>query len=231
MAMTVPSPVPSTKRNFTPFIVPLVTLVVGAGVGYGWATRTPSGAPSSLSPAELRTCYDEATKTLTTAGVIEPDAEQRSFTGTIRSVSGNTVTLAVEQLSRNPLAEKTPEVRMVTIAADTKLTLRVMREENEYFMEQRDYQDALFAAAEGNADADLSTVIPPSPYKESVITLADVKEGMTVSVTADMDILRAEAFTALEFSVIEQPASIPAPEAVMPPGIPPVDTANPSPEI
>lgn len=208
--MTMPSTSPATgsKRNLTPIIVPIITLVVGAGLGYGWSMRAPAGTTAGvagMTSKETRACYDEVTKKLELAGILQPEREMRSMGGEVKSVSGNTVMLTVSNLSRSPLADPTPEVRTVTVPADLKITLRKDRDEMEFYKEQQAFQEARFKRAENPEDeAEGVQLTPPMPFTETTITMADVKPGMRVTVSAETDIFRAESFTATTFAAMEQ---------------------------
>lgn len=190
-------------------VVPAIAAIVGVGIGYGWAMKGSVGAPGAAQK-DMTACYEDATKKLMDAGIIMPDNEVRSITGTVQAISGNTVTLAVPSLNRNPLSEPTPTTRTITIADGTMVTLRKERNMDEFMKEVDAYQKAMFERSEsqtgpeGAASAPAKEIAPPQQYTETTITLSDIKVGMRVTVSAEADILRAEQITATSFSVIER---------------------------
>ena len=197
-------------------------LVVGAIVGYG-AGRVLTGTP--ISPlSDKRGGYDAgyeaATKNaimkLEESGLLPPappgEQETLSLSGTIKSVSKNSITITADLAPPNPLVEiDVPTERVVMITESTKISKLVEKTPEE---QQKEFEafDAAIQAGEAPPP-------PPSPISQGSLDFDELKTGDIVSVTADHNIFSEESFDATEILLQELFVGSPslAPAAAPPP--------------
>ena len=193
----------------------LLGLVVGLVAGYG-AGRVSTGTPVnplSTSKGGYQEGYDAAHKKLLASGLVpQIQSDVRTLSGTVKAVDGNTLTLDVEYHPLDPLDETTyPTERVVTVGKDAKITQVDAKDPAQFQAEMQAFQQAI---AKGE-----QATTPPSQIVEKAISLADLKPGDTVMVTADEAILSASSFTAI--SVAKNPSGpVSAPQAAPTPSGP-----------
>lgn len=202
----------------------LLGLLIGAVTGYG-AGRVSTGTP--LNPlsgsGETRSGsyqqgYDAARKKIEDAHLFPPTpTEALKLTGAVKSVGTDSLTVNVALGTMNPLDEiKAPAERKVAVTKDTKLSRQAPKSPTEM---QKDFEAFQKAVLEGALPS-----APPSSFKTEPITLADIKAGDTVTLTAGHDILNEASFTATEIvltgTAAVQPAIAPPPAFGTPPAAP-----------
>ena len=144
-------------------------------------------------------------------------SEMRAFSGTVKKINGNTITLEIAE-STNPFDEW-PTVRKVLVTDTTRIVRISSKDSMAYQKEMNAY---LAATVKAGGDPAKTTSLPPPPSftKEEVIKPSDLKAGDTIIVEADSNIKTETQFTAVKISInISVSAGMPAP--IMPaPGIP-----------
>lgn len=172
------------KSGALKIITPVATLVVGLVVGFMFGA---SGTNSEV--AQLRAQIEAAKK------FFPATPEMRLISGTVKSVSGNTVIL--ESLpSSNPF-EDLPKERSITVVDTTKLVSFEQKD-------QATFQKEMEAFSKQVADtksAGVSRGMPPAPFSEKSIKLEDIKVGTMVSVEADENIKDKAAFVATKITM------------------------------
>lgn len=165
-----------------------LTLVAGLAIGY-------FGAGYQYS-AQL----DKAKKMFPT------QAAMLSVSGTIKSVSGNTITLQTAP-STNPF-EDLPTAREVKVISATKIVKSEMKESKIYQQEMADYQKAIQSAQKAASAGGSSTTpaatnlpVPPQTFKETVLKISDLKVGDVIFVDAGKDIKTQTSFEAVKITL------------------------------
>ncbi len=214
---TPPGPAPAgSSAGMKLGLVLIGGLLVGGVVGYG-AGRATTGAPiipsgSGSKGGSYAEGYAAAEKKLVDAGIIPSAAiEIRNVFGTVTSVGDASLVIETSLRSPNPLDDRQPPAsRAVTVTSETKIVRQTAKDSAEFQAEMRAFQEA----------ADPSKPFP-QPFDIETITLADIKAGDTVSVTADHDIFTEAAFDAVEISVTSNAAAAVGGQAPPPPPPPP----------
>lgn len=172
----------------------VIALVVGLGFGYviGWGS-TASSYQAQIAKA---------------AAFFPQMTDVRSVSGTVKSVSGNSIT--VTTVAMNPF-DTSPTERIVTVGNDTAIVKDVQKDPKVFQDELAAYQTALgkvkkvaLPAVTGTstaASAAASIPTPPSPFTEETLKLSDLKAGTQVTVTASENIKTATTFEATRISV------------------------------
>lgn len=142
----------------------------------------------------------------------------QSVYGTVKSVSGNTLTVQTPP-SANPF-EDLPTVRTVTVTSTTKIEKSEQRDPKIFQEEMTAYQTAMQKIKPGQALED--TPIPPMMFVQKSISLSDIKEGDMVSVDAGKDVKTATSFEAVGVVVTSLPAGV----GTLPPVSPAVGAAS-----
>lgn len=196
------------NKNIT-LIGMAVALVAGGVAGYYGASYQYSG-------------------TLTKAKAAFPtQPTMQMVSGTVKSVSGNTVTIQT-QPSMNPF-ENLPAVRTVTVTSTTKIVKNEQKDTAVFQQEMADFQKAMQKSVPvpgSTSTPAMNLPTPPTPFNETVLKVSDIKVGDMVSVDAGKDVKTAASFDAVKITVN---GSIGAPGigGVPPPlgaGAPPVPT-------
>lgn len=118
----------------------------------------------------------------------------RTVSGTVTAVNGKTVTIHTQ--TTNPFADADLDDRIITIAADTKITKlsqkdpKVVQAEMDAFM--KSMQSGKMATPPAT---------PPAPYTNTIATSADITVGSTLSITATENIVSSKEFTASEIQI------------------------------
>jgi len=125
--------------------------------------------------------------------------------GTVKSVSGNTVTIQT-QPSMNPF-ENLPAVRTVTVTSTTKIVKNEQKDPQVFQQEMIAYQKAMQKSASTSGTSTPASVgqpaTSPMPFVETVVNIADLKVGDMVSVDAGKDVKTAASFDAVKITVNE----------------------------
>jgi hypothetical protein len=215
--------VPMAAANATRMATGIIVgLVIGALAGYG-AGRVSVGSPGSpLSPKKgsYEEGYEAAKKKLAESGLFPvQNTETRTLSGTVKEVRSDSLVLSVELRSTNPLEElDAPKERVVAIGTDTKIISRKQKLPEKFQEEVNRFQKALSSLETGAVPPS-----PPEPFETVELALKDIVTGMTVSVTADVNILTLAEFTAKEIAVSDSagpgpnfPNNTPPPPGVAP---------------
>jgi hypothetical protein len=191
-------------------------LLVGGVVGYG-AGRATTGSPLIPSSGGSKggsyaEGYAAAEQKLKDAGVIPSAAiEVRNIFGAVTSVGDASLVMETNLRSPNPLDERQPPTsRTVNVTSETKIVRQTAKDPAEFRAEMEAFQQA--------ADP---TKPFPQPFNVETITLADIKAGDQVSVTADHDIFGEASFDATEINVASNAAAAVGGQAPPPPPPPP----------
>ncbi len=178
-------------------------LAVGFVAGYG-AGRVSTGTPInplSVGKGGYEEGYAAAAKKLADSGLVPPaPTEARSLSGLVKSSTGNLLVFEADLNSSNPLiAINAPKERRVTVSAATKIYRLVPKTPEE-----------IAAATTTPFDENGRPLPPPSLMRQEAITLADIKPGEYVTVTAENDVLRAETFVAVDIFVAPPAPQVPS---------------------
>ncbi len=177
----------------------LVILLAVFLAGYSIGTKSGTSISSKEDGAGYRAGLEAARQKIRNSGILPPEpSEVRIVNGTVSGVSGNLITISALPITANPLEPQGPSIRAVTVTDKTvlKMTIPLTNEEFQKAIEK-------YNAASRSGER----LPPPSPYREVTITLADIRNGMGINVTADKDIRLAETFTATTVTTIELSSS------------------------
>jgi len=206
-------------------------LAVGLIVGYG-AGRVSTGTPiNPLSDQKggYEGGYQAAMQKIADSGLL-PQAPKASSSldGTVKSSAEGRLTIEADIQAFDPLGlAGLPTERTVTITDSTALVQLEEMTPEEFEDVQRAFNEAL-ADYRPDPEAPVAPPALPSRYKETKISLSEIKVGDRVTVEAAADILNAASFEAV--SVAVQPAAAVAPTPEVNPTVPsaPATTSEPS---
>lgn len=212
----------------------LAGLAVGFLIGYGTgrvSTGTPIN-PLSDQKGGYQAGYEAAMKKVSDSGILpaSPTAST-SLQGTVTAVSGTSLTMEADMRLFDPLGLKELPATRVVAVTDATVIVRVAEMTPE---ELNAAQSAYLRAAEDfqpdPEDPSVVPPVPPSPFKETAISLADLKAGDIVIVTAAADILTAASFEAVRITVAPPPPAEPSGAPIGAPGLPPEETPPNAPD-
>ena len=208
------APTKPTKYG-TLLVTAVVMLIIGFAAGaaiYG-PRQWKSGHAAGYSDANK-----ELSAKLDKSGLLPPVPQTMSLTGTVTAVNGDSLTMTVPQMNRNPLANDAPTTRTVTLADGGKVVLSKSLSPDEYTAANRHYQDEQKAFMEAMAAGKTATPpAPPAPFTQSPAKFSDIKVGMQVTVQSKSDIAFAASIAADSLSIqnleVATPPAPPAPPA------------------
>lgn len=152
------------------------------------------------------------------------------ISGTVKSISGNTITLQT-QPSMNPF-EDLPTVREVSVTSATKIVKNELKDPKVYQQEMADYQAAFQTAQKAAAAAggkvpmtSIKWPITPMPSVETAVKISDIKAGDMLMVDAGKDVKMSSSFEAVKITVTGAGAPIVPAGASAAPGAAPAPTA------
>lgn len=126
-----------------------------------------------------------------------------SVSGTIKSISGNTITLQTPP-SANPF-EDIPVVREVNVTDKTKIVKSEPIDPKIYQQKMADYNKALQKAAPAGTGSATPVAgnLPalPQPFSETILKVSDLKVGDMITVDAGKDIKAAASFDAVKITL------------------------------
>lgn len=186
------------KSGTMKIVTPIAALIIGAIMGF----IVGAGQPSS-EVAHLQAQIESAKKFFPSI------PEMRSVSGTIKNISGDTVTIESANAA-NPF-EVLPAERTITITSDTKITSLDQKDQAMFQKEMAEFSKTAMAPRAGD-----TMVMPPMPFTEKNIKLSDLKVGMTISAEASENIKEKASFVAVKItaSTAMMPVMPPAPLAI-----------------
>jgi hypothetical protein len=175
-------------------------LVFGLGMFVGTKLKSKSAAPSGQENS-FQAGYAAARERLKEQGmgVLSDNVEIKSVFGTVQKISGNSMTVktisAVDLLANSDL-----DTRTVQIDNNTKFYQLVQKDVAQFQKEMEEFQKKT-QEQKNSKDASVQPPATPMPYDKKEITLADIKEGQSVTAIANEDIKNKKEFTATEISI------------------------------
>lgn len=143
------------------------------------------------------------------SGTTGPTApELLGLTGTVKEISGATITL---DISAMPNIGGGPSTRQVEVTASTTLTKQTTKDPAQFQAELAAYQKKSSSLKPGSPSLSI-----PSPTEQTAIKISDIKVGDMLSVNADHDIKTAASFEAMQIIVMPAVSAVPPPPPVPP---------------
>ncbi len=198
------------KNNITLIVV--ASLVIGGLIGYGGAAYQYSaqlGKVKALFPSQQATT---------------------SIGGTIKSISGNVITIETSK-SANPF-EDAPTVREVTVTSATSIVKRESKDPKIFQQEMEAYQKVIQKAVTvpvATTSTPPTAVQAPLPFSETAIAISDLKAGDTITIEASQNIGTAASFEATKITRISE--AVPAGTAPVVNTPPPANPAGMAPVV
>lgn len=227
-----PPTIGETKKQKSSVMPLFAVLLFGATFVAGYKVGTMKGVQGDSGyDAGYAAGIAATSESLRAAGLLPETRPTMTVTGTVTSIDGSAMVIEVPQVVLNPLDVQAPTTRTVRISESTSYVELMPKSPQEM---QKEIDDA------GKKSDDPGA--PPQiidPFSKKPLKLSDIAVGSTVSVTAANDILRAEAFDAVEVRLVLRPApqletapTIPdgaaAPGAAVAPPLMPPPVAPPS---
>jgi hypothetical protein len=126
--------------------------------------------------------------------------EMQVVSGTIKTVSGDTITLET-QPSANPF-ENLPTTRQVKVTSETKIVKNEPKDPEVFQDEMDAYQKAVSESAPKPGEPAPSNLpTPPEPFIEMELEISDLKAGDMITVDAGKDIKTATNFDAVKITL------------------------------
>jgi len=179
-----------TKQTITIIIIALLSF----GLGYFLAASDRN---------EFQAGWDAANQRLTEIGYLEPESEEgaeiKTISGEVAGIEGDKISLKINR-PLDPLADPELDIRIVRIDNETKIVLRIVRDEEELMKEMEEFENKMAELEEREEESEQW----PSEPKSFIIkegSLSDIKIGQRISVVAGENIKAVKEFTALELTV------------------------------
>lgn len=189
------------KSNALTIIAPIATLIIGAIIGFViGAGQTGSSNPEV---ARLQAQIDAAKKFFPSM------PEMHTVTGTIKSISGDSITIESAN-TVNPF-ETLPTERVVTVMSGTKFVSFEQKDQATFQKEMADFSKNSGIPRSGS----VAPIMPPMPFIEKNINRSDLKVGMIINAEANENIKEKASFVAVKITVtpVMAPMVPPAPQA------------------
>ncbi|MDP1690341.1 MAG: hypothetical protein Q8L52_04060 [bacterium] len=176
------------KNIIDVLIVVMVLATVVISIFAMWRVGYQAGFNSAKSLVEKSRLGD----------MIRTPADVRALLGTVTLVGSGSLTLHV--ISNNPF-DSSPSNRTVLVDASTKI-IKIVQKDPKVFQSEV----AVFSKAAQSGSTSAKNAPSPAPFTLTTVTLADIKVGDTITVTASSNIKSAKEFTAIGIQV--QPRQI-----------------------
>lgn len=171
-------------------IAPLVTLVIGFGVGFFTQKMTVTDKRDQ-EISYLRSQIEKAKR------FFPPEqAAVDTLSGTIKSVSGSSFVLDVSL--PNPF-QNVPLLRTVRVTDKTTIVKFEQKDSATFRTEYLAFEKKTAKLPTGPGSG--IQLVPPSPFRQVSGTIADLKAGRSVVVTANEDIATKESFDAVSVQI------------------------------
>lgn len=118
--------------------------------------------------------------------------EAFSFTGTVQSVSGKSITVLQTSLDTDPAADGVSNTRTVTIASSTLIQETIVKTPEQLAKDAQDLQTSLKKGG---------TISPPSSFVPS--SVSDIKAGQTVFIQSDTDVRLLSTISATIIRIVK----------------------------
>ena len=144
--------------------------------------------------------------------------EVKNVYGTIQKIDDNKLKVKIHPVE--PLADPDLDIRIITVDANTKVSLAVQKDQAQYQKEFQDFQNKM-----KQSPTQTNYLQQPAPFDSKAIALSDLKENQQITVTASENIKDKKEFTATQIDAQEIAASVAAPAPVSTPvnlPVPPV---------
>lgn len=188
-------------------IIPLVCLVVGlvGGFAFGFSLDKPSASKDLAK-------YQEFIKErVASMGVLPPQmAEVKQLFGSITSINGQTVTVAL-QSPRDLFGDPAMDERNVTIDSNTKLTLMTQKDSAVFKKEMDEFQSRMNAQKPGAAfsatPSEMAYRTAPQMFDKKDSDISALKVGQTISVTTAENVKNQKSFVAATIEISFMPST------------------------
>lgn len=187
------------QKLITIFLI-IVSLCAGIFIGTKIAYTT---APEKSVDSTYSAGWAAAIKALYGNEIAPPlpgGMELKNFTGTIQSISGNTLTVKVN----SPLLMSTPELvtRTVLVNSNTKISQLSLRDPLQVQKEFDAFNEKIKKQANLPPTNPGDMPIPPQTQESKAATITDFKESQIIEINAAEDIQNKQEFTATEIQIL-----------------------------
>ena len=186
-------------------LVLVLGMFAGFMAGVFYEKKNSREAPGSQNNqlAQLQSQLDKAKKYFPSI----PDT--KSLIGTVKQIKGGIITIETLQ-PPNPF-EELPTSREVAVTASTKIVRQEQKSPQDYGKEMAEFQKKI----QQNANGSIPSAVPPVPFVEKPLGLADIKINDQIIVESDKNIKADVKFEATRI-VVQQIFTVTPPPAPMP---------------
>ena len=176
----------------------IIALGLGVFIGSSMTKKLPQGTDKKTENT-YQSGWDAAMNTMKESGAIPTlpdDVEIKSLSGTIQSISGNSITVKVADptLLTNPNLQ----TRTITLDNNTKIQKYVQKNPDTIAKETAEFDEKMKSY---NPESNQELPTPPMYQDTQDTTTADLKEGVQIMVSSSEDIRNKESFTATEIQI------------------------------
>jgi len=167
---------PTPKPLLLVVIIIIVLCALAASAYFGWTYGYKK------AEQETKAKYEETVSTF----MPPMPEEQTYFSGTVEKIEGKTLYVKGAK----------PTTEILEMGQETTLKVKVT-DSTKIFKMTMVPPEEMAAPKEGEES------VPPEPFKREKMKFEDIKEGMSISATAQEDIIGKEEFEALEVQISE----------------------------
>lgn len=172
-------------------------IVIALAFWAGYSLNLGCSSPPANQGKSYEDGWNAAHERLKQSGLLRPESEKIfELSGTITAISGNDVAFLTDQVVTDPLAEQAPTDRIIKINSQTRIYKSTVKNREELSEEVAAYEKTLAELEPGATPPP-----PPSPIRETEITINDLKTDDVISVTSEQNIKFIAEFIAREIKL------------------------------
>ncbi len=186
-------------------IIPLVCLIVGLVGGFALGF----GLEKSSANKDLAKYQESLKARVASMGVLPPQmAEVKQLFGLIKSIDGQTVTVAL-QYPRDLFGDPAMDERNVTVDNSTKITLLTQKDAAVFKKELDEFQSRMNAQKPGAVfsatQSELADRTAPEFFDRQDADISALKVGQTISITTAENVKDVKSFVAATIEISPMP--------------------------
>lgn len=188
-----------SKKILPNLLIAIIFLGLGIFIGIKIPKKalTPMGSSQDTFQAGWNAAKVRLSQSPLGVG-IPVNTEIKDVNGSIQKIEGNKLTVKI--IPRDPLADPSLDIRTITVDSNTKISLSVQKDTQQFQNEMQAFQEQIKNQQQANDQQinDQTATIPPMPFEQKDISINDLKENQQISVMASQNIKDQKEFAAVQ---------------------------------